>query len=359
VTGRKHRASVPWGCDIPGSFAHRTCTERWPAIVRATATDVADAAGPLHALADEVAAGAVRPLAATTPEAPRWNVVEPLVGRPWTALPWYVGESFLYARIREAVGFAATRQDPFLPAKLREERSLPVAADEDPADEATLERALWRSLWGNRGDLSLPAARRYTGSDVADLVADDRIPALELLRRARHVVIVLDNAGGELVADLALARLLAARGVAVTLCPKDAPFFVSDALFADIERLAAGGHGTGGAAVLVDPFFTGPDFLQTAVLPPRLQALLGSADVLVVKGDCNYRRLVGDVPWDPDDTRSLGDVVDLPVAVIALRTLKAEVLVGAAPEAVQRAMRDPTWLVDGRRGLVQVALPRR
>jgi Damage-control phosphatase ARMT1-like domain len=50
----------------------------------------------------------------------------------------------------------------------------------------------------------------------------------------------------------------------------------------------------------------------------------GSSAMVFVKGDANYRRLLGDRTW-PLDT-PFGDVVSyFPVPVCALRTLKAEV----------------------------------
>jgi uncharacterized protein with ATP-grasp and redox domains len=358
-------ARAPWRCDVVGTFAHRTCTVRWPAIVRGVAVDVTEAAPALRALADEIENGRVVGLTTSTKEHARWGVVDDFVGQPWTSLPWYVGEAFLYARIREAVRYDDTGRDPFLAAKLREERELLViddvgdagdAGDASDAGDDGLVRALWRALWGNRGDLSLPEARAHQGADAADLVVDDRDAALAALRAARRVALVLDNAGPELAADLALARVLRRRGVAVTLLPKDAPFFVSDALVADIDRLVAAGHDHGGADVVVQPFFTGPSFLCSAELPSALGKLFGGVDVVVAKGDCNYRRLVGDVPYDVDDTRGFDDVVDLPATVIALRTLKAEVLVGAAVDRARTAReRDGAWLVGGRFGVVQVA----
>jgi uncharacterized protein with ATP-grasp and redox domains len=362
MNARPAAAGGPWHCDVAGTFAHRTCTVRWPAIVRDLARDVPIAAAVLCDLADEIERGVVRRLRPTTPEHRRWHAIDAFVGGPWTALPWYVGEAFLYARIREATGHHLDGGDPFLAAKLREERTLGRGADSDVgvpdgADgELLLSEALWASLWGNRGDLSLPEAQAHTGADADDLVVDERADALGVLRDARRVALVLDNAGRELAADLALARVLSARGVAVTLLPKDAPFFVSDAMAADIDRLVRSGHDPGGADVVVDPFFTGPEFLRSEALPAALRGLLGAVDVAIVKGDCNYRRLVGDAPWRADDQRSFADVVDLPTTVIALRTLKAEVLVGAGPgRASAAAARGPSWLVSGRFGVVQVA----
>lgn len=345
---------TPWTCSTPGSFAWRTCTERWPKIVDALRADVVDVVGAdaaLAALRDELRGGAVAMLDDDVDEAPRWSAVAPFAGGPWTALPWYLGESFLYARVRAAVGWSTTRADPFLPIKLREERGLRALPDDNDDDEA-IDRALWRALWGNRADLSLPSAREHAATDAADLVVDHRAAARSLVAGARHVGIVLDNAGVELAADLALTRLLERRGARVTLFAKDAPFFVSDAMPADIARTRAQFGLAIDPDVVADAFFTGPGFLTTSELPPALRDRLAACDVVVVKGDCNYRRLVGDGP--PSD-ESFADVVSFPAPLIALRTLKAEVLVDGDAERVAAARRrDPDWLVSGRFGLVQV-----
>jgi uncharacterized protein with ATP-grasp and redox domains len=345
----------PWRCDRPGTFAHLTCTARWPRILDGIAADVPAGAAALRALRDEIVAGVVTGLAVDNPERARWAAIAPWAGRPWTALPWYLAESYLYARVRQAVGYHLHGVDPFRAPKQREEQGVgpPIVVDDS---DAALAAALWRALWGNRADLSLPSARDHVAVDDADLVVDDRVAALSLLRGARRVAVLLDNAGAELAADLALARALAARGVAVTLFAKDAPFFVSDAMPADVDHLVARGHGTGGAVVVTDRFLTGPGFLRTPELPSSLQMAWGACDVIIAKGDCNYRRLVSDRPWDAADDARFVDVVDLPAPVIALRTLKAEVQVGGDPARVARARSlDPGWLVSGRFGVVQVA----
>ncbi len=74
---------------------------------------------------------------------------------------------------------------------------------------------------------------------------------------------------------------------------------------------------------------------------------------MVLKGDLNYRRLVGDAAW-PAST-PLADAVQLPAPVAVLRTLKSDVLVGADPAVVARLDTDtPGWRSEGSRALVQV-----
>jgi uncharacterized protein with ATP-grasp and redox domains len=362
---------TPWTCADVGSFAWRTCTTRWPKIVRALADDVPRLRAALHALADEIAHGAVT-LPAAARESGRFDVVDAFVGGPWTALPWYLGESFLYARIRAITG---ATPDPFFAIKRREEDDAlasgiaGVVADTVDATGPLAQRvgvALLRCLWGNRADLSLPSANGHT--DVGDhlLVVDDRAVAVDAVVDAAVVGVVLDNAGAELMHDLALAALLRRQGKRVVLFAKDVPFFVSDATPADVARTVGLLGVAGGlddvvdiaaiADIVADPFFTGPAFLRTALMPPALVAALAACDVVVVKGDCNYRRLVGDTP---PHAGPFADVVDFPAPAVCLRTLKAEVAVGVDDDraAAARAV-DVDWLTSGRFGLVQWA-PRR
>lgn len=349
--------SGPWHCNQPGSFAWHTCTERWPRIVRQLADDVPSHRTALMALAREVEGGGVNPLWGPDDDF-RFDVIHDYSGRPWTALPWYVGESWLYARILAAVGWRFHHRDPFRAAKAREEAGL--IDSENPVDPDPLASALWRSLWGNRADLSLPTAREHVATSLGDLLSDERAQALDWLRRARHVVILADNAGAELFADLQLARVLEDGGARVTMLVKDAPFFVSDAIPDDVTRTRRRLGRDVGVKVMADSFLTGPEWLATPFLPSPLRDLLGTADVVVAKGDCNYRRLVGDVPWTLEDTRTFADVVELPAPVIALRTLKAEVLVGVdAATATAAAAVAGDWLVSGRFGVVQCAPDRR
>jgi hypothetical protein len=187
------------------------------------------------------------------------------------------------------------------------------------------------------------------------------------------VVLVADNAGRELVADLLLVDRLLADGAAgsVALHVKPYPYFVSDAVTADVlaavRRLAATGAGTVGQAagrldaalrdgrltVAAHPFHCAP--LPFGDAPDDLAAEFASA-LTLVKGDLNYRRLVGD-RYTPAATPFAAAVGYFPGPVAALRTLKSEVVVGVAAERAERLdAAGDGWRVGGTHGLVQARL---
>ena len=88
-------------------------------------------------------------------------------------------------------------------------------------------------------------------------------------------------------------------------------------------------------------------------MPEDLVVDLAGMRLVLVKGDANYRRLLGDAHWAP--TTPFAEVLSyFPAPVAALRTLKAEIIVGLAPGQAERlAAEDPAWLVNGRRGVIQ------
>jgi len=181
----------------------------------------------------------------------------------------------------------------------------------------------------------LPAAY-----DVLATAAAQRSPA-----RDRRVDIVLDNAGFELFVDLLLAAHLLATGLAssVVLHPKSIPWFVSDVVPADFAALLnaladprafyaarspdddddsdAGKrgaseplssveldalafffrqlttfHADGRLRIRSNRFWThAGSYWRLPATEPGLFADLREAELVVFKGDLNYRKLVGDV----------------------------------------------------------------
>ena len=92
-------------------------------------------------------------------------------------------------------------------------------------------------------------------------------------------------------------------------------------------------------------------------MPPAVHASLASAALVVVKGDVNYRRLLDDLHW-PHTTRMEDVTGYFPAPFVALRTLKGEIMVGLAPgEAERLAADDPTWLINGKRGVIHLVRP--
>jgi hypothetical protein len=176
--------------------------------------------------------------------------------------------------------------------------------------------------------------------------------------------------------DLALVdHLLGVVGLPrVDLHVKSHPFFVSDTIAADVDiarraladsrnplTVALGDRlerqrAAGKLRVSSHPFYTSS--LHYPQLPDDLRADLATSELVILKGDANYRRLCSDSRWPPETP--FAEVVSyFPAPLVALRTLKAEVVVGLPPGMAERlAAEDSRWLVNGRRGLIQARLDR-
>ena len=100
------------------------------------------------------------------------------------------------------------------------------------------------------------------------------------------------------------------------------------------------------------PFWVSP--LPFWECPADLVDTLAAADIVLSKGDANYRRLLGDLHWDP--TTPFEDIVRPLQPIVALRTSKSMVGAGISPETVARATgTDPEWMSNGQWGMIQVA----
>lgn len=324
---------------------------------RAAFTDEVKAA--CRALHEELTGGTLRLLVEDAPDRARWDhACAPHVGKSWLDLPWYFAESFFYRRLLEAVGYftgPAAGVDPFLVVKEAEEAHMLPRVRAARTKNPSLEALLHLSLWGNRADLSYTAGLAFGDvGDATDLLVDHTAAATHRLAAARRVAILLDNAGTELAFDLLLAEELA-KEHEVVLFAKNHPFFVSDATPVDVER-ARVLLGTAPLPSIAHPFMTSSGFLFQDEMPSDLIALLAGFDMVIAKGDANYRRLVGDAPW-PHAT-PVEEAMDFPAPVLALRTLKSEVAVGLSDEvAAQARARDAEWLVNGRFGMIQCSQP--
>jgi hypothetical protein len=91
-------------------------------------------------------------------------------------------------------------------------------------------------------------------------------------------------------------------------------------------------------------------------MPADLTAQFEHASLTILKGDLNYRRLVGDRDWPP--TTPFSDVASyFPGPLAALRTLKSDVITGLDQATVAELdTSGQPWRTDGSHGLIQVQL---
>jgi hypothetical protein len=379
--------------DEPGSFPHSVLAERHPAIIRQVRDSFPygpDQHRALDALLASCTKGVIEPLPADADDGDRWTTwgAPEYTGRSWFDVPWLWSESYFYRRLLDSVGYFTPGPwqgiDPFRPSKLAEldsaETDEELAALDALADrpEDDQDRALLHgSLWGNRADLGfrLSAAHGEPSSDTPPLVADDSETLWSLLPPdgSATLCLIADNAGRELIPDLLLIAHLLTRGrvARAILHVKPYPYYVSDATHADVldalrrltdrQGTAAAGYGNtlwsamtdGRLTVRAHPFAAAP--LPYADMPGDLRAEITSATLTVVKGDLNYRRLVGDRLWPP--TTPFADVTaHFPGPVAALRTLKSDVITGldSRTEAALVEAEGQRWRTGGTHALIQV-----
>jgi hypothetical protein len=323
-------------------------------------------------------------LPALAPDAPASEAVrralDARAGETWLASDWLFAETYAYRQLVERVRFWETARDPFLPNKREEYAGEQHAAAFETAlagrgaRDERLSELLLGGVFGNRIDLSFAASLAH-GLTVAeeDLLLDERAAAVRCLLDGRGPLhVIADNAGTELTLDLVLADFVITElGVPVVLHLKSHPTFVSDATVADvlgfleltgekarkvrspatsrcIERLV-GALMSQSLATRAHPFWTGPASLWE--LPAELAEELAGARLVVLKGDANYRRAVGDAVWPPE-TAFAAVTAYFPAPLLALRTLKSDPLVGLAPgRAAALDREDATWRVNGKRGV--------
>lgn len=371
------------------AFGHDTMKRRVPEVYAKTQQQNPDWPESIKegvaALAEEIKTDQpIRMLDRTAPDYETWQQALEQHGHPtWLQTNWFFAETFAYRHLIDLVRWWEFRLDPFTPTKEEEYGQqrlwdlMRQALSVTGSQEERLSTLLDLTLWGNRIDLSFSASLAH-GIDNShdDLLIDDTAPAVDaLLNGSGDVHFIIDNAGTELAMDCMLADALL-DGVAerVILHVKMHPTFVSDAIPQDvidqIDRMQHGNHGETIAAagarmrkalhqgrlrLIPDFYWNSPLFLWQ--MPERLIPVFESARLVLLKGDANYRRAVGDAFW-PADTPFQDVMGYFPAPLVAVRTLKSDPIAGLAPgQADQLDQIDDQWRVNGKRGVIQFSRP--
>jgi len=389
-----------------GSFAYFTFTQRLPVIIERVVAEnkfAPSVVERLKTLAQDILHGLIRPLEDDNgPDIAAWaTYVEPFIGKRWIDTPFYFAETYFYRRILEATQYfiseAEHRIDPF---ELQKRLSLEtvmgsvrsatiqlksmnsVYSHRDYRWKQALTNLLYLDLWGNRADLSLrPQAageldreRLETHREQRHVLLDDTtfvVNKISNFHKSR-IDFLVDNAGFELITDLFLVNFLLASNAAeiIYLHLKSHPTFVSDAMVKDVTyalkvlandsekdvkniAMSLQSYIADGRLCLIDHlFWTAPLFFWE--MPDLLRQNLAQSDLVFIKGDANYRRLIRDCHWP--FTSIFQDIVCyFPAPLTVLRTLKSELIVGLQQNQVEEVSReDSQWLINGRWGVIQL-----
>jgi hypothetical protein len=259
-------------------------------------------------------------------------------------------------------------------------------------------------LWGNATDLSLLTNLSYDDiqklqgaesrkANEDHILVNDFPAAFACLKKAqesgneeRRVDIILDNAGFELFVDLILTGYLLQSGLAtyVVLHPKNIPWFVSDVIpkdFGDMLNVLVNAkafyetpsdndkldgtfpepisekeeddmkqlfsswstlYADGKIILRPNVFWTeGGSYWRLPHTAPALYKDLQESELVIHKGDLNYRKLTSDALWDPTTpfVEAIGPLGrGSGLRTLALRTCKADVVVGL-PEGEDERLR--------------------
>lgn len=385
------------------AFAHDTMQRRVPATIRNVIDRNPDyhrdIVNDLRTLEDAITVGGH--VAVPNWEAPdrdHWQAAVDGRGIPsWLDTDWFFAETYFYRLLIDRVRWWTTEHDPFESNKDEEYATethwhtleAALAYQSMGSLEDRLGAAINGSLWGNRIDLSFVASRsRGVDASDDDLLIDNLDAAVEHLASTRiaetrfgempvPIHMILDNAGTELSMDMVLADCILSMETAyVVLHVKHHPTFVSDVIPVDIWHWFELMRWRGGqfarlgerlfeafdtSRLFIRPhlFWNSSDFLWE--MPYDLIDSFGlktnrayqQARLTIVKGDANYRRMVGDAFW-PAET-PFGQVTGyFERPLLALRTLKSDPIVGLQPgDALTLDTIDPAWRVNGQRGVIQ------
>lgn len=325
--------------------------------------------------------------------------------------PSIITEMYFYHRIVDAAGYFCNPNNDMDPFRHQKKDGfdnslngdmIPIIEYALDKENSTIKDLIQFSLWGNKADLSLipdtkkessnndnnvndnsflsekeihSKAFQYLNNQKGYLLCDDSHSVEDYLlnecnNNVSRIDFVLDNAGLELFHDLIVSAglLLKYPSLKIYLHAKWHPTFISDTTRTDITNainsLISSNEETHKKLgnllqkyntqkrliVKDDPCWTYPIVFSN--LPENIKKDLSKSNLVIFKGDANYRRLVLDTLWKQ---YSFSDIVSyLPFNVLALRTVKAELTPGIDNDKMKMAdSLDSKWRENGEWGVIQ------
>ena len=232
-----------------------------------------------------------------------------------------------------------------------------------------LRRFVIFSLFGNTTDLSQIVYRQQLIKP--DILKDQFVSLLEYLsnKKSRKIDILADNTGIELLSDIILSLVLIELGYtrSVHFHVNILPVFVSDIikseygddfqlLFNYLDEIGSSisakfNHYLDEGKILIKPnfFWNMPnDFKNYNHI---FMKLIGRSDLVIIKGDLNFRRLVEDKSWQSD--QKLGSLISyLKTPCLVLRTIKSSTIVDLDSEMIEKLQSNVIEKTNGKYGTI-------
>lgn len=329
----------------------------------------------------------------------------------WFTVSWLSSECYFYRKIYEALQLSKYHRncDPFLEQKLNSFKSSTEAfkslakftvdiLETNEVDSVEnlckdFEFLLEYSLWGNKCDLSLSVGvnainelhestefktllEHILSNHTEDIWKHILKMKEQTNEQKRRIDFILDNAGFELLTDLCLAEFLVDKKFCdvIYFHVKSFPWFVSDTQESDflwtinecvkfddnklIQTLGQRWNKQvtiGVFKIVQNEYWTIPrDYSDMREHDIDLYNELSKSNLIVFKGDLNYRKLVGDRNWNPTTPFAKALNGFCPSPLCTLRTIKADVVVGLENgKAEQTSQKDDDWMISAKYGVIQ------
>ncbi len=292
------------------------------------------------------------------------NFFEEYAHKSILEIPFFYAEMYFYRYLLNITDFATNRVDPFSKIKADDLHDRADAFETLLQNVDNIEEAILCSLTDNTADLS-QLDRNDSGLNI---IVNHSSELVSLIEEQETIHIILDNARTELFSDFLLVKhILESHSTKkVILYPKKLPLLVSDATMEDVEKLFEflmncgisslnslmsflNHHiNKGNIEFVVDSYWHSPNHFTK--VPATIQKLIKPNDLVIAKGDANYRRFYEDrkIPYN---YRGAGIISS---NQFALRTLKSEIIAGMELSKVdQLQMQDANWMVNGKYAVIQ------
>lgn len=242
-------------------------------------------------------------------------------------------------------------------------------------------------MWGNKCDLSISLGKTNEHQESlfdisafeSYILCDHSNQVYETLKSVTDssiVDIVHDNAGYELFTDYCLADYIISKGLAkkIRFYVKTIPWYISDTIITDIKWVLDQMNNSdidvikklgsrwsnyfqnGTWTIEESHFWTLPyEFKFMAQIDPKLYKKLGEAKLIIFKGDLNYRKLFGELNWDPRTPVDVGLQGFHPSRILSLRTLKCDIVCGIEKPGFLEQVKDKgiDWMITGQYGTIE------